>query len=81
MADAGFGIEAAARQHGLDFVPLADERYFLAARAGTLSRPPLQALLETMREAGFQKWVNAQPGYRAAGTGEILTARDVLRAG
>jgi putative molybdopterin biosynthesis protein len=81
MADAGFGIEAAARQHGLDFVPLADERYLLAARAGTLSRPPLQAMLETMRGAGFQKWVNAQPGYRAAGTGEIITARDVMRAG
>ena len=31
-ADAGFGIEAAAAQHGLSFVPLASERYFLALR-------------------------------------------------
>src|SRR5262245_7657332 len=34
-ADAGFGIEAAAWQQGLEFVPLAMERYYLAARAAT----------------------------------------------
>lgn len=29
-ADAGMGVETAARQFGLDFVPLLNERYFLA---------------------------------------------------
>ena len=33
MADAGFGVEAAARQFNLDFVPIAGERYFLMLRA------------------------------------------------
>lgn len=79
MADAGFGIEAAARQHGLDFIPLADERYFLAARASTLSRPALQAVVETLRGSAFRKWVDSHPGYQGAGMGDIIAARDALR--
>ncbi|HSQ03959.1 MAG TPA: substrate-binding domain-containing protein, partial [Burkholderiales bacterium] len=35
MANAAFGIEAAARQQGLDFVPVATEHYFLATREAT----------------------------------------------
>jgi len=81
MADAGFGIEAAARVQGLDFVPLATERYFLAARAGTLTRPAPQALLQALDGTAFRKWVGAHPGYEAAGMGEIIAARDALRAG
>ena len=80
MADAGFGIEAAARQHGLDFVPLADESYFLATRAATLARPVLQATLETLRGNAFRKWVDAHPGYESTGMGDVIPARDALRA-
>lgn len=79
MADAGFGIEAAAHQHGLDFVPLADERYFLAARSEALTRAPLRAVLQALRDPAFRKWVNAQPGYQAAGIGEIIGTREALR--
>jgi molybdate transport repressor ModE-like protein len=80
MADAGFGIEAAARQQALEFVPLADESYFLATRVATLARPALQAVLEALRGSAFRKWVNAHPGYGAAGMGDIIAARDALRA-
>jgi molybdate transport repressor ModE-like protein len=79
MADAGFGIEAAARRQGLDFVPLATERYYLAARAATLARRAGQVLLEEMKGAAFRKCLDALPGYRADGTGEVVSARDVLR--
>lgn len=78
MADAGFGIEAAARQHGLDFVPLADERYFLAARAASFARPAMRVLLDTMAAPAFLRRLEALPGYRAAGIGTLLPAREAL---
>ena len=66
MADAGFGIEAAARQHGLGFVPLMSERYFLAARAATLKRPGPRALLAAIEGAAFREILRGLPGYAAA---------------
>ena len=66
MADCGFGIEAAARQHHLDFVPVAAERYYLAARAGTLARPGPRALLALLRGAAFRRMIETLPGYRIA---------------
>jgi molybdate-binding protein len=79
MADAGFGIEAAARQQGLDFVPLAMERYYLAARAATFARPAAQALLAALRAPAYQKRVRALPGYGTDGMGEAVSVREVLR--
>jgi molybdate-binding protein len=78
MADAGFGIEAAASQHGLDFIPLATERYYLAARAATLERASARALLEALAGAAFMKRVRALPGYDAAGAGAIVSVREEL---
>ena len=80
MADAGFGIEAAARQHGLDFVPLATERYFLAAREATLSRAAAQSLLATIASASFRRRLESLPGYDLSGIGERMAIRSVLPA-
>jgi molybdate-binding protein len=76
MADAGFGIEAAARQHGLDFVPLADENYFLATRAATLARSEVRLLLEKMKETAFLQILKTLPGYDAADIGDIILPRE-----
>lgn len=78
MADAGFGIEAAARQQGLDFAPLATERYFLAARQATLARPAAHALLAALKGAAFRKRLGALPGYEAPDIGEIVQVRDAF---
>jgi len=75
MADAGFGIEAAARQHGLDFVPLATERYYLAGRSGTLSRPGPRALLAALDSDAFRTILRDLPGYTAPQTLQILDVR------
>ena len=48
-ADAGLGIEAAARSRGLDFVPLLQEDYYLVCLKSALEQPPVQALLEVLR--------------------------------
>lgn len=80
MADAGFGIEAAARQQGLDFVSLATERYFLAVRQATLARPAAHALLAALKGTVFQKRLGALPGYEAPHIGEIIPVRDAFGA-
>ena len=78
MADAGFGIEAAARQQKLDFIPLAEERYFLAARRSTLARPAAQDLLEALRGPDFRARCAELPGYDATTAGEIVNVRNIL---
>ena len=80
MADAGFGIEAAAHRHGLDFVPLAGERYYLAARAPVLASEDGQALVMEMKSPSFLKRLEGFPGYDTRGIGELLPVK-ALRAG
>jgi len=75
MADVGFGLETPARQFRLDFVPLANERYFLLCRAATLDLPALQRLLATLRDPAFAAAVDALPGYRAADSGRVTPLR------
>jgi putative molybdopterin biosynthesis protein len=79
-ADAAFGIEAAAAQHGLAFIPLASERYFLAARLATWARPGAQALLEMLSSAAFHNAVRKLPGYLLPSKVEAMTVEHALRS-
>jgi molybdate transport repressor ModE-like protein len=69
-ADAGFGLRAAAARLRLDFVPLATERYFLAAARRTLRGTPAQMLLRKLRSTEFANAVSRLPGYDPARAGE-----------
>jgi molybdate transport repressor ModE-like protein len=75
-ADAGFGLRAAAARYTLEFVPLATERYYLAATRRALREPPLQGLLAALRSGEFRAAAMRLPGYdpAQAGTRETLTA-------
>jgi putative molybdopterin biosynthesis protein len=77
-ADVSFGIEAAARGRGLDFVPLAHEQYFLVALRAALDQAPVQTLLELLRSPAWQQQLNALPGYAADRSGEVLSLSRVL---
>jgi putative molybdopterin biosynthesis protein len=77
-ADAAFGIEAAARARGLDFVPLAQERYFLATLAEHLDRSPLLALRAALASPEWQAELAALPGYAPLRSGEVLALTEVL---
>ncbi len=77
-ADVAFGIEAAARAHGLGFVRLAQEQYFLVARSSGLQHPHLQALLRILASTEWQAIINGMPGYQAHRSGEVLSLRRVL---
>jgi putative molybdopterin biosynthesis protein len=70
-ADAGLGIEAAARERGLDFIPLATERLDLVCRRRDAFEPPLQALLAFGRGKSFAATAHNLGGYDIAGLGQV----------
>lgn len=69
-ADAGFGLRAAAAHYGLDFVPLATERYFLAAGRAALRGAPFHALQQVLRGREFKRAAARLPGYDASQAGD-----------
>jgi excisionase family DNA binding protein len=71
-ADAGVAIEAAARAHGLGFVPLARERFDLVVRRRDYFEPPMQTLLLFARGAEFEDEANRLGGYDVTGTGRVV---------
>lgn len=58
LADAGFGLRAAAEQLDLGFVPMGIERYFLAGARVLREQPPVRALVRAMRARAADT-----PGY------------------
>ena len=72
QADVGLGIEAAARAHGLAFVPLASERLDLVAFRRDVFEPPLQALLAWTRTPEFAAQAAALGGYDIASIGRVV---------
>lgn len=79
-ADAGLGIEAAAHDKGLDFVPLVRERYHLVCLKSALPEAPVQALLAELRSDDWQTLLGGLPGYsgEAAQSGQVLSLRAML---
>ena len=79
-ADAGLGIEAAAREKGLDFVPLVDERYHLVCLKTALPQAPVQALLTELKSEAWQTTLARLPGYSGAASqsGQVLSLRAML---
>jgi excisionase family DNA binding protein len=71
-ADAGVGIEAAARAQGLSFIPLAVERLDLVLHRRTYFEPPVQALLAFLRTGAFAAQAKALGGYDVAATGRVV---------
>ena len=78
-ADAGFGLRASAREHGLAFVAQARERYYLAFRAVASATPPITRLLEALDSPVFARIVRALPGYAREGP-VAVTRIDTLTA-
>ena len=70
-ADAGLGIEAAAREAGLAFLPLAQERFDLLVGRRDYFEPPFQALLGITRTRRFAERARTLGGYDLAGSGTV----------
>jgi len=71
-ADAGFGIEPAARRFRLDFVPIALERYLFVCNTQTLERPEIAELIAQLKTDRFRAMVAELPGYTCPRAGEVV---------
>ena len=77
-ADAGLGIESAARVRGLGFVPLVREDYYLVCLKSALEQAPVQALLRTLQGAAWQARLAQIAGYQPYACGQVLSLRREL---
>lgn len=77
MADVGFGVQAAAAQFNLEFIPLAKENYCLAGLKTTWETQPVKLLLERIGSAEFPELIANLPGYDATGAGETVNLKDL----
>lgn len=75
-ADAGLGLAAVARQHGLDFVPLLKERFDLLVCRQFYFEPPFQRLLAFCREETFHRRAADLGGYDISGLGRVRDNSD-----
>src|SRR5262245_17251209 len=71
LVDVGLGIEAAAVQFHLGFVPITTERYFFAAHNDLLERREAKLLIGLLRGDAFHNAVTELHGVRAHRTGEV----------
>lgn len=78
QCDVALGIEAAAMTAGLDFVPLALERYHLVCLKSALAQPGIVQLLQLLRSAEWQRTMGRIAGYAPRQSGEVLAMRKVL---
>ena len=78
MADVSFGVEAAARQFGLDFIRILTEDYFFACHQSFLESDQMRRVLDVMKGDDFHREIAALPGYAPADTGSVHTVREFL---
>jgi molybdate transport repressor ModE-like protein len=78
MADAAFGVEAAAKQFGLEFVRLLTEDYFFVCRRAFLDTEPMRRVLDIMKGPAFHDAISQLPGYVTTNPGAVSTVREFL---
>jgi molybdate transport repressor ModE-like protein len=71
-AEAAFGIQAAAAQFGLAFVPVATERYLFACRRRALDTPRMAAFRALLASPATGAVVRPLPGYALDSPGTLL---------
>jgi molybdate transport repressor ModE-like protein len=78
MADAAFGIEPAARQFKLDFIPMVQERYLLACHKDSLRVPAIRELLALLQRPQFGELLGAVPGYAPDDPGTVAPMKEIF---
>jgi len=74
-ANAGIGILAAARMLGLDFIPLANERFDLVIPTENYSTGAVKALREVLKSEEFKSHITQMGGYETRDTGKVVYER------
>jgi molybdate-binding protein/DNA-binding transcriptional regulator YhcF (GntR family) len=70
-AHLGLGIESAAANYGLDFIPLTLERYDLAVDGQRWECAPIQSLFKILLDKDFIQLIESYTGYDTKETGSI----------
>jgi len=78
QADVGLGVEAAAREFGLGFVPLAQEDYYLVCLKPALDSPAVTQLRETLASRAWADAIANLAGYSVQRGGEVLSLTHAL---
>lgn len=75
-ADTGLAVLSAAQALGLDFVPVAQERYDLAIAREFIDAPMMQALLGIIRgDTAFRERIVSMGGYDVSEMGKVINVR------
>jgi molybdate-binding protein len=69
-ADVSLGLQAAAHQHGVDFIPLFEERYDLILPRE--NEKTLSPLLDYLQTSAFRAELHSLTGYNSAHSGEQI---------
>ena len=72
-ADVGIAIESAALAEGLDFVPLAEERFDLVVPEAFADDAPVSRVIAVLDDSGFRTEVSHLPGYDGSLSGHVTT--------
>jgi molybdate transport repressor ModE-like protein len=78
MADVAFAIEPAARRFRLDFLPVVQERYMLAAHRDRLRLAAVRELLALLRGPLFLEAIAGEPGYAPDHPGEVVAVEEIF---
>lgn len=71
-ADAGPGVRAVAEAHGLEFLPLGEERYDLAIPRPVFESRQLRPLLELLHDTAFRREAAGFTGYDVARMSRVV---------
>ncbi|MFM1651819.1 substrate-binding domain-containing protein [Brevibacillus sp. B_LB10_24] len=71
-ADVALGIESVARNLGLDFFPIHQERYDLVLPTGLMQQERFQIMCSVLRDVPFRQSIVALGGYDISQMGEII---------
>ncbi|MDR7449843.1 MAG: substrate-binding domain-containing protein [Armatimonadota bacterium] len=71
LADAGPGVLPVARLYGLDFLPLAEQRYDLVVPQDLVDAEPVRVLMDVVAGRRFRQELAAIGGYDAACAGAV----------
>ena len=78
LADAGFGIQAAAAEFGLDFIPVMREQYYFVCLKEAVDVAPISTLRELLGRSAWQEGIRDLPGYDTAGAGQVISLSRAL---
>ena len=71
-ADCCIAAGSAARRYGLDFIPLASERFELMLHKRDLARKPVETLFEVLNRSRFRRHLETIAGYDVSHAGEAI---------